>query len=391
MSKLQTFTNAGRGAQNRAGKNFSSGKLREKYEYKCFIPNFINTMKFDWKSDKTVQMLMDANRYLGELNASSEFVPDINFFIEMHIIKEATTSSRIEGTRTQIDEAVQPEMNISRDLRDDWQEVQNYIKAMNEAIDELKKLPLSMRLIKKAHKILLSGVRGQNKTPGEFRKSQNWIGATLKTASFIPPSHEELPELLSDLEKFWHREDIPELIRIAIAHYQFETIHPFLDGNGRTGRMIMTLHLVDLGILARPTLYLSDFFEKHRQSYFDALTEARRNNDLEHWIQFFLEGVIQTAKKGKQTFEKIVKLRQQYEEKILVFGKKAPMYQKLIYRLFKNPVISPREVEKFLEVAPYTSNKMLRELENLDIMMETSQSQRNRSYALHDYIQLFKN
>jgi Fic family protein len=372
-------------------KNFNAGTQKQQYEYKSFSPSFINTMPFDWKSDKTVQMLIDANRYLGELNASSEFVPDINFFIEMHIIKEATTSSRIEGTKTEIDEAVQPESNISREKRDDWQEVQNYIQAMNKSIKELEKLPLSMRLIKKSHKTLLSGVRGHGKAPGEFRKSQNWIGgANLKTASFIPPSHEELPDLLSDLEKFWHRKDIPELIRIAIAHYQFETIHPFLDGNGRTGRMIMTLHLVDLGVLSRPTLYLSDFFEKHRQSYFDALTEARRNNNLEHWIQLFLEGVIQTSKKGKQTFEKIVKLRQQYEKKILVFGKKAPIYQKLIYRLFKNPVVSPREVEKFLEVAPYTSNKILRELENLGILIETSQSQRNRSYSLHDYIQLFK-
>lgn len=371
-------------------KNFKSGNFREKNEYKCFIPSLINTIHFDWKSDKTVQMLMEANRYLGELNASSEFVPDINFFIEMHIIKEATTSSRIEGTKTEIDEAVQPEVNISRESKDDWQEVQNYIQAMNESIEALEKLPLSMRLIKKSHKALLSGVRGQGKAPGEFRKSQNWIGATLKTASFIPPSHEELPELLGDLENFWHRKDIPELIRIAIAHYQFETIHPFLDGNGRTGRMIMTLHLVDLGVLSRPTLYLSDFFEKHRQSYFDALTGARKNNDLEHWIQLFLEGVIETSKKGRQTFAKIVKLRQEYEEKILVFGKKAPIYQKIIYRLFKNPVISPREVEKFLEVAPYTSNKMLRELERIGILTETSQSQRNRSYALHDYIQLFK-
>jgi Fic family protein len=371
-------------------KNFKSGKFREKHEYRCFIPNLINTMNFDWKSDKTIQMLTDANRYLGELNASSEFVPDINFFIEMHIIKEATNSSRIEGTKTRIDDAVQPEGNIPKESKDDWQEVQNYIQAMNKSIDDLEKLPLSMRLIKKTHKILLSGVRGQNKTPGEFRKSQNWIGATLKTASFIPPSHEELPDLLGDLEKFWHRKDIPELIRIAIAHYQFETIHPFLDGNGRTGRMITTLHLVDLGVLSRPTLYLSDFFEKYRQSYFDALTMAR-NNDLEHWIQFFLEGVIQTAKKGKKTFEEIVKLRQIYEKKILIFGKKAPIYQRLIYRLFKNPVISPREVEEFLEIAPYTSNKILRGLENIEILVETSQSQRNRSYALHDYIQLFKN
>lgn len=372
-------------------KNFIAGVYKQQYEYKSFLPSSIANLDFDWKSDKTIQMLTDATRHLGELNASSEFVPDINFFIEMHVIKEAITSSRIEGTKTEIDEAIQPESNIEPDKRDDWQEVQNYIEAMNFSIQELEKLPLSMRLIKKSHKILLSSVRGEGKAPGEFRKSQNWIGgANLKTASFIPPSHEALPELLNDLEKFWYRSDIPELIKIAIAHYQFETIHPFLDGNGRTGRMIMTLHLVDLGLLSRPTLYLSDFFEKHRQSYFDALMMARESNNLEHWIQFFLEGVIQTSQKGKQTFEKIVKLRQKYEEQILVFGKKALMYQKLIYKLFKSPVISPRETEKFLEIAPYTSNKVLRELEKLGILEEVSHGKRNRSYVLKDYIQLFK-
>jgi Fic family protein len=180
-------------------KNFSAGKLYEKYEYQCFVPNTINDMSFDWKSDKTVQMLLDANRYLGELNASSEFVPDIDFFIEMHIIKEATTSSRIEGTKTEIYDAVQPAANVSPEKRDDWQEVQNYIQAMNESVDLLSKLPLSMRLVKQAHKTLLSGVRGEGKAPGEFRKSQNWIGgANLKTASFIPPAAEYLPELLNN-------------------------------------------------------------------------------------------------------------------------------------------------------------------------------------------------
>jgi Fic family protein len=373
-------------------KDFKAGTYKQQYEYKSFSPSFVHPMNFDWKNDKTVQMLMEANRYLGELNASSEFVPNVDFFIEMHIIKEATTSSRIERTKTKIDEAVQPEENISSEKKDDWREVKNYIQAINESIEALEELPLSMRLVKQSHKTLLSGVRGQVKRPGEVRTSQNWIGgANLKTATFIPPSPEELPELLNDLQKFWHRKNIPELIRIAIAHYQFETIHPFLDGNGRTGRMIMTLHLVDLGILKRPTLYLSDFLEKHRQSYFDALMMAREQNNLEHWVNFFLEGIIQTSKKGKETFENIVKLRQEYETKILIFGKKAPMYQKLIYRLFKNPVISPRETEKFLDIAPYTSNKILRELEKLGILTETSQSKRNRSYILYEYIQLFKN
>ena len=263
---------------------------------------------------------------------------------------------------------------------------------MNQSIERLEKLPLSMRLIKEAHSTLLSGVRGNGKAPGEFRKSQNWIGgANLKSASFVPPSHEELPDLLSDLEKFWHKPNIPELIRIAIGHYQFETIHPFLDGNGRTGRLIITLHLVDLGILEKPTLYLSDFFEQHRQSYFDALALVRHSNSLDQWLRFFLDGVITTARKGKKTFQEIVKLSQEYEKKILIFGKKAEIIQKLLHKLYQNPVISSKETGEFLKIVPTTANKILKDLESIGILKEISEKQRGRSYALHEYLELFKN
>lgn len=371
--------------------NFTAGTWIQQTEYKSFLPTLIHDLDLEWKSDKTLELWGDAKQALGELEAYSSLIPDVDFFIQMHLVKEATTSSRIEGTKTEIDEAVQSENQIAPEKRDDWQEVQNYIQAMNTSIQSLKDLPLSLRLIRQTHKILMSGVRGQNKTPGEFRKSQNWIGGgSLKTAKFIPPAAESLPELLGDLEKFWYRTDIPELIRIAIAHYQFETIHPFLDGNGRTGRLIITLHLVDLGILSRPTLYLSDFFEDHRQEYFDALERALSKNDLDHWIQFFLDGMVQTAHKAKQTFEAIVELRASYESRIKTLGKRAGSAQTLLNSLYSQPSVTPRVVEKNLGITPTPANNLLKALESIGILKETSHQERNRVYVLHEYLDLFR-
>ncbi|NQU65469.1 MAG: Fic family protein, partial [SAR324 cluster bacterium] len=292
-------------------RDFKAGRYLQQYQYKSFSPTKINHTWF-WDDAKINVLLENATRSLGELNGFSAIVPDIDLFIHMHIIKEAQTSSRIEGTMTEMDEAVMKKDDIAPEKRDDWQEVQNYVNAMNHGIERLKGMPISSRLLCEMHSILLEGARGEHKSPGEFRKSQNWLGGSdLSDAAYIPPVHTEVADLMSDFENFLHNNkiDVPHLIKTAFAHYQFETIHPFLDGNGRIGRLLITFYFVSNGLLAKPSLYLSDFFEKNRSSYYDALSRVRESNDITHWIKFFLNAVVTTANKGKNTFEQILELK----------------------------------------------------------------------------------
>ncbi|MBL7085580.1 MAG: Fic family protein [Candidatus Cloacimonetes bacterium] len=372
--------------------NFVSGKYKEQYKYKSFEPTKIN-QNWSWKDPQINVLLEEAVRKLGEFNAFSLIVPDVDLFIKMHILKEANTSSKIEGTRTEIDEALMQQKDINPGKRDDWQEVQNYVKAMNYAIEQLDKLPLSNRLLKNTHKILLEDSRGKHKLPGEFRKSQNWIGGSnLTDAVFVPPHNNDIVELMSDLENFWHNEElnVPHLIKIAISHYQFETIHPFLDGNGRIGRLLITLYLVNFNLLAKPSLYLSDYFETYRTSYFDALSRVRESNDIIHWVKFFLNSVIHISEKGKKTFEKILKLRQETDDFIIKSGRAAENIKLIINLFYKKPVLTVKEISMELQLSERTIRNLVTELINRKIIEESTGNKRNRIFVFEKYLDLFK-
>lgn len=371
--------------------NFNSGKYVKHREYQSFLPKKIN---HQWiiSTPEVNKLLAEANRLIGELNAFSQIIPDVDFFITMHILKEATTSSRIEGTKTNMEEALIKEEDINPVKRNDWAEVQNYIKAIKVSIEELQKLPISNRLMKNTHKILLSGVRGKHKIPGEFRTSQNWIGATLKDAIFIPPHHTEIMELMSDLEKFINDDEhqIPHLIKIAITHYQFETIHPFLDGNGRLGRLLITLYLVSNNVLIKPSLYLSDFFEKNKSYYYDNLMTVRLTSNIIQWIKFFLVGVIETSKGSIQVFKDIIALKNIIEtEKLPKLGSKIENAQKLIIYLYQLPIIDSKQVSELLEVSASTANRLIKELIKLEILSELTGYKRNRKFMFKEYFEIF--
>ncbi len=372
--------------------NFRSGKIIRQGYYKSFQPELINR---EWalNNPKISYLLSMADRQLGRLDMFSEYLPNIDLFISMHVIKEATQSSKIEGTRTNLEDAILDVEYIPPENRNDWVEVQNYINAINQAIHKLKELPLSNRLIKDTHKTLMQGVRGEGRLPGQFRKSQNWIGgATLQDALYIPPVHTSVPDYMSDLEKFIHNENIllPDLIKIAIIHYQFETIHPFLDGNGRMGRLIIPLYLVSKDILKRPVLYLSDFFEKNRRLYFDNLSRVRENNDLVQWILFFLTGIIEIAKNGITTFDSILKLKSSIDLKVQKLGSRMPKAIRVLEFLYNKPMVNANNVAEITSLSLPSAYKLIEDLEKMEILTEITGSKRNRSFIFSDYIKLFQ-
>lgn len=372
--------------------DFSAGTYRPQYQYQSFLPSKVN-QEWSWEDPRINVLLEKATRALGELNAFTLIVPDVDLFIRMHVVKEANASSRIEGTQPHIDEAILDELEINPERRNDWQEVQNYVRAMNAAIDELQRLPLSLRLLCNTHAALMQGVRGRDKTPGEFRRSQNWIGgASLSDAVYIPPHHSDLPELLSDLEAFWHNDQIqvPHLVRVALSHYQFETIHPFLDGNGRIGRLLVTLYLVSNGLLYKPSLYLSAHLEKHRSAYFDALSRVRETNDLGHWCRFFLQAVMETAESGKETFRRIMALRDETEKQVVALGRRAENARRLILRLYGAPAITIQGAMQELGLKYNPANQLIASLCDLGVLKEITGYRRNRIFVFDRYLHLFR-
>ncbi|SDL69733.1 Fic family protein [Siphonobacter aquaeclarae] len=371
---------------------FVSGRRERGAGYSFFVPEKVNR-QWSWSDAGLNTLLEKASIQVGQLNSYARLVPNIDLFIQLHVTKEAVVSSRIEGTRTNVEEALMQEEDIDPERRDDWYEVRNYSNAMNAALAALEKLPVSTRLLRQAHKILLQGVRGQHRLPGELRSSQNWIGgASLTDAAFIPPSHAYVHELMGDLENFLHNEDIevPALIRIGIAHYQFETIHPFLDGNGRIGRLLITLYLISTDYLNKPLLYLSSFFEENKILYYDNLTKVRDQNDLIHWLKYFLVGVEKTSRQACDTLVKILQLKEELETRIRQqLGRKTPAAQALLKALFNHPIVHIKDVRGICSLSAKAAGDLVSDFEKMGILKEMTGFARNRVFAFESYLSLF--
>ena len=372
---------------------FHSGNYISQGDYTSFSPTLINH-SWRWNDAELNILLEQASSELGSLNAFSDLIPNIDIYIRMHIKTEANKSNKIEGTKTSIEEDLLPAEDIAPEKRDDQQEVRNYIKALNYGIKRIldDDFPLCNRLICEIHKLLLSGVRGKYKTPGEIRKSQNWIGGSKPSdAVYVPPSIIELPDLMSDFEKFINTDDwnVPNLIKIAILHYQFETIHPFLDGNGRIGRLIIPLYLLDKNMLSKPCFYISDFFEKHRTEYYDALNRVRLNNDLIGWIKFFLKAVIETAKSAKVKFKNVTDYVKDTEERALKLGGRPENILRLLRLFYDNPLLSSSVIAKETGISKGTVDNIIKKLYGDNILVEVTGYSRNRLFALMDYLKIF--
>jgi len=373
---------------------YKAGVYRKGIYYQYFVPEKLND-EWQWNDTELNDLLEKAAIRLGELNSFSRFVPNTDLFIQLHVTKEAVVSSRIEGTQTNISEALLPETEIDPEKRNDWREVKNYVQAMNEAVQALSNLPLSGRLLKRTHATLLSSVRGEHKTPGEYRSSQNWIGGlSLTDAAFIPPHHDLVSELMSDLEHFLHNKNLhlPELVKIAIAHYQFETIHPFLDGNGRIGRLMITLYLVSKNILDKPLLYLSVFFEKNKNLYYDNLTRVRKKNDMLHWIKYFLIGMEQTATQAIRTLQQVLQMKTDTEIMIQQhFGRRTSSAHTLLQALLNNPVMTIHNAKQSTKQSYKAANDLVELFVKHGILSEITGQSRNRIFVFDNYLKAFTN
>lgn len=372
---------------------YQSGQHESQLEYRSFLPTAIN---HPWliSDPQLLNLLGQADRALGELNAFAQLIPDIDFVIRMYVAKEATESSRIEGTQTNIEDAFKDAEDLLPEVRDDWSEVQNYIRAITFAIESLERLPLSNRLLRDTHAVLLDGVRGEAKRPGEFRISQNWIGVSLRNAVFVPPHHGHVPDLMSDMEAFLHNDQImvPPLIKIAIAHYQFETIHPFLDGNGRLGRLMISLYLASEQLLVKPALYLSDYFERNKTAYVDHMMAVRQANHMRDWLIFFLHGVEETARASIDVFRQILALKERIEREVLprFSHRRQENAQKLMRSLYAQPVTDVKAVKRLLSTTTNTAATLINDMVDHGVLLELTGQRRNRLFIFRDYLELFR-
>lgn len=363
---------------------------RMQSNYECFVPHDLKYLKFN--IDEEFQNLINrAYLLLGRLDGMATTLPDINLFVSMYVQKEAVISSQIEGTQASLIDVLQKDRKNEKIK--DTEEIVNYIKATNYAFKRLEELPLCMRLIKETHSILLSGVRGNEKSPGEFRKSQNWIGyagCKLNTASFVPPALGEMEKSLTDLEKYIHEDSfIPNLIKIALIHYQFETIHPFLDGNGRMGRLLIVLFLKERGLIEYPVLYLSYFFKKNRNKYYELLNNVRVKGEFEEWIKFFIKGICEISEDAISSIQKIIELKKADIEKIRNIPKGNISNLLLIYDyLLRHPFLETEDIRRLSDLSKPTVNKLLETLIELEILELVEEKKRYKQYVYRKYVDI---
>ena len=364
--------------------------------YRYFLPGSLFLTKKISLPMPILKQLEEASLALGQFAALIERIPNPDLFIHAYTNKEAELSSRIEGTQTQIEDAFKTEAaEVEPEKRDDWSEVRAYIHAMRHAVDNLETLPLSNRLIKQAHEKLLSNTRGARKSPGEYRTSQNWIGGSRPdNAHFVPPSAEYIEDLMSDLERFIHADNLhlPELVKAALIHYQFETIHPFLDGNGRIGRMLIPLYLLNKKILSDPILYISTFFEAKRSEYYDALDRARKDQKgVINWISFFLDAVAQSAKDGIEVTKKLIEYDADLRtHTIPELGRRAGKGNELLDYLYQRPFTSAKHIQIKFQWSPQVSQRLLNDFVNNEILQEVTGQKRNRIFVFGHYLKLLR-
>jgi Fic family protein len=366
--------------------------IKQPSGYKAFIPSaFLPKGTVEWDED-LILLLSRADLAIGKLNAIDQLVPDVDYFIKSFAKKEAALSSQIEGTQATLIDVFKAEAKIFDEKSSDVDEITNYIEAMNYGIERIKKLPLSLRLIREIHERILKGVRGQHRNPGQFRSTQNWIGGpTIETAAFVPPPPHEMKSALNDLEHFIYKKEnkLPTLIKAGLLHAQFETIHPFLDGNGRTGRLLITFFLYKEGILSRPLLYISDFFKQHRGDYYTKLNSYRFDAGVNDWLKYFLEGIRTVSEDAVTVAQKIRVIRERHLHEVSAFGRNAKTALRLLDQLYAYPIVDMQLVMSLTKLSKARALDLIEKFTAKDILKEITGKQRNRRFAYHEYVALF--